>query len=273
MALLPPRPNVKEALKILGLPKGDKGIRQLYQHIAYDGLPAYFKGTLEAIKFDDNRVSYYDGLLGGKSVSVDPPIDIKKPIKEQGVYRVVGDMRIANSNISVDWDSKESCLMVESFILDDEHYRPLKIVVESVYNDEDEPLFNEEGEQVRAITGYRLQPKKITIKAIYFLREDLLNFLGAADYVNNKVNIENHDRNVMTKLNDRGLSVFATRERVFKFWVAGKGGESVVVPLQKKEVWGLLQEIDRQLFATGMDDFFSDQTVVKFLAGRRKKAD
>lgn len=153
MALLPPRPNVKEALKILGLSESKDGIKQLFQHIYYDELPAYCLCMTWGIRTDDSRIKVEKDFFGGDSVFIDAE-KIELRLDEKGVFNFFTVVRMLDFSY-ID----ESAFQLERFAIDDDEYYSIDVETDGDGN----------------VTIARLESSRELISNIFFKREDLLN--------------------------------------------------------------------------------------------------
>ena len=122
--LLPPRPDINDAMSILNISNSPSGFRQILQHIAYDGLGLFIPVVKDLIKSTDDRIIKKE-ILGMEVIEIDSSrIDPNKSWEDNKLERLLGFCKVGKCSVlSEDNQGQYYYLRVDSVIHNDlEHY-------------------------------------------------------------------------------------------------------------------------------------------------------
>lgn len=189
--LLPPRPDISDAMSILNIPNSPSGFKQILQHVAYDGLGLFIPVVKDLIKSTDDRIIKKE-ILGMEVIEIDSSkINPHTSWQENQVERLVGFCKVGRCSVAKMHNSEDYLLRVDSFIHNSLEYYTLESV--SKFSEElreeklkefpniaeiedDEGLLAESERLGEYVDSYKIGHSIPNLNRAYFDRQELIEF-------------------------------------------------------------------------------------------------
>lgn len=221
--LLPPRPDINDAMSILNIPNSPSGFKQILQHVAYDGLGLFIPVVKDIIKTTDDRIIKKE-ILGMDVIQIDSSrINPNTSWEENQVERLVGFCKVGKCSVlSEDNQGQDYYLRVDSVVNDGlEHYmldfvfdfsedlreKLLKKFPTIKEIGDDEDLLAERERLGEYVDSYKIGHLIPNLNSAYFDRQELIEFAESFNDVGVIKNSQINESNVYLNAQDENYAI------------------------------------------------------------------
>jgi len=220
--LLPPRPDINDAMSILNIPNSPSGFKQILQHVAYDGLGLFIPVVKDLIKSTDDRITKKT-IIGMEVIEIDSSrIDPNKSWEDNKLERLLGFCKVGKCSVAKMYNSEDYVLRVDSVIHNGLEYYTLEAV--SKFSEElreeklkefpniaeiedDEDLLAERERLGEYVDSYKIGHSIPNLNRVYFDRQELIEFAESFNDVGLIKNSQIKESNVYLNTQDENYAI------------------------------------------------------------------